>query len=370
MDNKIIIGIVVVILVAGGILLLTLGGGGVRGEEPIKIAALLWLSNPGGEGPSDEGIKSFHNGLLLSVDELNSQGGINNRPVELLIYDTKGDPEIAGNLFEEVEEEHNPLLYIVVIDSVSLALEELAKEHEVVLFSGTSALTSDWTYGYYPPVNKEIEPLFSVLKEQSIEKLGVLYVDHEFGRTLFGTIEKEFSELGKQVKGEVYPPGTTDFREYISGLLEFDAIEIVSFRPETPIIIQDLRRANYSGIIFVSSNNIAPEFFAVQSMQGVYGPSTAVYNPNFVFVQRVKEEYEERYVREFDFVGGLGYDVIFLLGELLEGEEISREGVKDILDQGFILGGILGNINVLAGSHDISPNLNAVQIVDGKLEYL
>jgi len=366
--NK-IIGVVVIVLLAGGILFFTFGE---KEEETIKMAALLWLSNPlEGGGDATVGIANIRNGLLLAAEEINKKGGINGKSIELIISDTEGSPQKAEELFREIEKEHQPLVYFVVIDSVSLVLEELAMENEVILLSGTSAPTTDWTFGYYPSVETEIKPVLSMLKKQEIESLGVLYVNSEFGQTLFGELDKAFRATGGTVRAKSFNLGTTDFREHVAQLLEQDAIEIISFREDTISIVKELESANYAGSIFISSNNIAPDILKLlPPMENIYAPASGIYNPSFALGERVKEKYGAKYEGEFDFTAALGYDTLSIFDGLLEGEDLSRGRVKEVLESGFVYNGAFGIIDVQPGEHDISPPLYEVQIFNGSLEYL
>jgi len=63
------------------------------------------------------------------------------------------------------------------------------------------------------------------------------------------------------------------------------------------------------------------------------------------------------------------YDVIRILGGLLENEELSRDNVKRILDKGFSYSGVFGSIDALPGEHDIAFPFLPAQIVDGKLVF-
>lgn len=120
----------------------------------------------------------------------------------------------------------------------------------------------------------------------------------------------------------------------------------------------------------VSNNNIAPEFFNIPEMQGVYGSAPAIHNPGFIFAQEVAEEYETRFGKKLDFAGAVGHHVASIFVGLLQDEELSRENLKRILDQGFTYSGVFGTVDVLKGGHDLSFPLYPTQIVDGKIEYL
>jgi len=74
--------------------------------EPIKVGVILSETGPG----SGIGIEN-RDGMLMAVDELNSRGEINGRPIELIIVDNETNPEKAKRDFLEIEETHSPLMF-------------------------------------------------------------------------------------------------------------------------------------------------------------------------------------------------------------------------------------------------------------------
>jgi ABC-type branched-subunit amino acid transport system substrate-binding protein len=84
-------------------------------EETIKIGAVLTLTGPAG----DIGI-DVRDGMLLAVDEINAWGGINGRYIELIIEDSKTNPQEGKKAFNKIEADHHPLLYVSNLSSVSV----------------------------------------------------------------------------------------------------------------------------------------------------------------------------------------------------------------------------------------------------------
>ncbi len=64
------------------------------GREPIKIGVTLSETGPG----AGFGIAN-RDGMQMAVDEINSLGGINGRPIELIIVDNESNPEKAKKIF-------------------------------------------------------------------------------------------------------------------------------------------------------------------------------------------------------------------------------------------------------------------------------
>ena len=96
-----------------GIIVLVIGMGSFYffeesvGREPIKIGVILAET-----GPSTGLDTEVRDGMLMSVDEINSFDGINGRPIELIFVDNESNPEKAKKDFLEIEQTHAPLMYV------------------------------------------------------------------------------------------------------------------------------------------------------------------------------------------------------------------------------------------------------------------
>ena len=75
----------------------------IAANEPIKVGYLPALTGPS----SSTGI-GINRGTLLAVDEVNKAGGINGRPIELIVRDTQSDPTKAVNAVAELTQRARP----------------------------------------------------------------------------------------------------------------------------------------------------------------------------------------------------------------------------------------------------------------------
>ena len=87
----VIIAVIVVVAVLAAIFIFKF-----RKEESIKIGAILSLSGPAGFYG-----KEVRDGMLLAAQEINSRGGINGREIELIIEDSKTNPEEGKKAFNK-----------------------------------------------------------------------------------------------------------------------------------------------------------------------------------------------------------------------------------------------------------------------------
>jgi len=362
--KKIIITTLIVLLALAVFLMLT-----TRKEETIKIGAVLSLSGPGQYSGEE-----VRDGMLLAVDEINTWGGINGKKIEVIIEDHKTDPEESKEAFDKIERNHNPLLYLSTQSSVALALGPLAQEHQVVLFCLLATApkiteNQEWVFRYWPSVEAEVPPILSILEELKVKKLGILYQDDEFARSLLELLQKEFERTGGIVEAKDFKPDMTDLKESITRLIDMEVIYVIGYIGFLENIFKQLKDENFRGPILCGNTASFPTIVTIPEAQGVYLAAPIVYNPNFPFAKEIEKKYVNRYNKPFSHSAAGGYDSIKILAGLWEDEDISRERVKSLLEEGFLYSGVFGSINVKPGEHDFSFPLHPAQIIEGEVVY-
>jgi len=360
-----IIGIIVIAISLGSFFFFE----EIVGGETIKIGVTLAETGPG----SGIGIEN-RDGLLMAVDEINSRGGINGRNIELIIIDNETNPEKAKKDFLEIEETHAPLMYISSLSTIATAVSPLAEEHEVVLMAiGATAtnITVDkqWTYRYFPTAEIEAVAVSQMLDDLNVKNLGILYQKDEFGRAVANAVEVAYQNSERTVNREPFDLDATDFKDHIMNLQNTDAMVIVAFPDYVEVIFKHMREVNYPGHIIGTEDAVIPNIASMPEADGVYLATPIIYDPSFLFARTVSDNFESRYNKQFDHNAANGYDVIRILDGLLENEELSRDNVKRILDEGFIYSGVFGSVDVLPGEHDISFLLFPSQVINGELVF-
>jgi len=359
----IITSLVVLLALAVFLMLIT------RKEESVKMGAVLALSGSGqfaGEEVRD--------GILLAVDEINSWGGINGKKIELIIEDSKTNTEEGKKAFNKIERVHHPVLYLSTHGSVSMALVPLVQENQVVLVGlvvKTPKFTEhkEWVFRYWPTPEADVPPILSILEELKVKKLGILYQNDEFGKSVFELMQKDFQITGGIVESKIFEPNTTDFKESITRLIDMEAIYSVGFSNCLESIFKQLKEEKFKGFVLGSSSAAFPSITTMPEAQGVYMAASIIYNPNFPFAKKTKEKYETRYDKPFTHTAANGYDSIKILAGLLEDKEISRDSIRSLLEEGFIYSGVFGTIDVKPGEHDISFPLYPAQIIEEEVRY-
>jgi len=339
-----------------------------KSKETIKIGAIIPLT-----GPSSRH-SVFLDAINLAIDEINSSGGINKRKLELIVRDSRTDPDEGIKAFKDIEREHHPLLYISTTSVVSLALAPLAEENQVVLVglavsNPTFTEQKKWAFRYYTSAEDEVRPIIIILEKLAIGKLGVLYQDDAFGSSVHTAISESFKSAGGVITSESFDPTSYDFRAKTAALSGMEAIYIVGFVNVVGEAIKQLRADKYPGVILTPSG-CASLPASMSEINGVYVAAPIIYNPNYIFARNAKEKYETTYREPFTHQAANGYDFMKIMIGLLDGQEASRENIRALLENEFSYPGIFGYIEKKAGQHDIRFPLYPSRIVDGEVLYL
>ncbi|MBN2323367.1 MAG: ABC transporter substrate-binding protein [Spirochaetes bacterium] len=338
--------------------------GASKKAKPIRVGAIISLT----------GAASTHvevrDSLLLAAEEINAGGGINGRRIELIIEDSKTDPDEGVKAFNRIEEKYAPDFYISTLSSVSLALLPLAEKHQVVLVALVTAASeitknTEWVFRYWTTAESETVPVMSMLKNLGVKKLGILYLNDPFGISVFSKLKEEFEKTGGEVQSVSFEKNDTVFSPQIRKLAGNEAIYTVGLVEHTKNAIQQLRKEGYNGHILCISGSIHPMVTAQPESQGVLLPAPMIFNPNYVYARDLRDAYEKRYGRQLTAQSAVGYDLLRMLASLMEGKPIDRKQIRQELDRGFIYSGVFGEINLRPGEHDITFPLHPVEIAEG-----
>jgi branched-chain amino acid transport system substrate-binding protein len=343
--------------------LVALGGSNVFGAAPIKIGAILALT--GNSATLGAGARD---GLLLAVDEVNKRGGVNGSKIELIIEDSKSDPQTGINAFNKIENAHHPLLYVSHLSAIGIVLAPLAEEQHVVLV-GVAITAADftrmreWVFRYWPLGKAYMPPLMRILQNLKVKKLGILYQNDEFGKEQQQLLSKECEAVGRTVASESVEIKDTDYRQKIIALNDREAIYVPCNGNLLLNVLRQLRETNYPGQILTPAGTAMPELFTMPELDGIYLAAPIIYNPNYLYAKDAGHKFEARYKRALDQWAAVGYDFIKLLTGLLEDRQLSRQTVRDLLAGGFDYSGVFGQVSVRAGEHDLTFQLFPAQIV-------
>lgn len=207
-----------------------IGGGGGNSSGPITIAALEPLSG------SFTAWSVHRDGLQFAVDEVNANGGVLDRDLELDVSDTGSDPAEADSAFRRSVEQEGAVVSTGAVSSdVGLRVGQTAADLEVPHFlhmSGTDeAITQQTQYLFRVgliPASSYIQAQANAFSDADYTQIGAIVGDYAWGQSARSAIEEYFDA---DVHIEVAPLGAGDFKSYIRQMPEDMEMLITSGHP-------------------------------------------------------------------------------------------------------------------------------------------
>src|SRR5438552_3619502 len=197
--------------------------------KPYKIGSLQPLSGSGAAGG-----KTALVGIQMAVDRINKSGGINGRPVELIVADDESKPDVGRRKVEKLVIEDNIDAQVGgFLSNVCLACMPVYEEAMVVnmisVCLDTTLTTSKCnrysfrTFDYAPAQAVAFAPYL-------VGKLGkkwhVAFADYAWGQSTRDAYAAEIKKAGGEIVGTTgIPLGTADMTPFLSKISgDFDGL--------------------------------------------------------------------------------------------------------------------------------------------------
>jgi branched-chain amino acid transport system substrate-binding protein len=194
-------------------------------KGPVYVGALLPLSEPG----APQAGQLILRGIELAAEYVNSElgGSVDGRPVEIVVGDDKGTPEVGATEYRRLVQEYGIVGATGAYhSSVGLATIEVAKELGAPVIM-TQASNQAITESGYPQVFRThlIDPVRAIAmvdfaKNQGFEKIAFIADTTDFGVGLSEAVEGEAAKQGLDVKSTLYDKTAVDLTPE---LLELEA---------------------------------------------------------------------------------------------------------------------------------------------------
>lgn len=179
---------------------------------PIKVGASIPLSGTG----SSIG-KTEHGALLLAVEDINSEGGIAGRQVELVTEDSQGEPKIAISAVNKLLRQDQVDLLFISFTHIIEAVKTIIDKFEVpVIYHASTphpAKASKHVFRDYGDSLESGTVLARKVFNSGYRRVYLIAMLSDACLLANSSFEKEFEKLGgKLLKIDYFNPGESDFR--------------------------------------------------------------------------------------------------------------------------------------------------------------
>jgi len=232
----------------------------VWAERPIRILLTDPLS-----GPVKELGEKFLYGIQLAVDEVNAQGGVLDRKVEVVAEDSQTKPDIAVRKAQKHLLEGSVDIACAGLGTpVAKAMKDLTKQYNILFIDyAMSDESTGKEFAYHSirlvyNTSMLARTLVSyVAKNTQFKKIYLLNQDYSYGRDMAAAIKREIARQipAAEIVGEDYPPFLSkDFSPFLSKIQASNADCIMTANWGTDISVL-MKQRKELGIKAVVVNN-------------------------------------------------------------------------------------------------------------------
>ena len=184
--------------------------------EPIKIGAFFALSGPAANIGMPTKLVA-----QMAVDKINKEGGINGRPIELIVGDTESDPAKAAVIAKKfIFNDKVAAIIGPTSTAEGMSVKKIVEEAGVPIFMtvGGDPVIMGGNFGAYTYVFKSpqrsstaAQKLYGYLKAKGLTKVALFTASDSFGKDGLGWLEKLAPEFGITFTAkESFGPSDTD----------------------------------------------------------------------------------------------------------------------------------------------------------------
>jgi branched-chain amino acid transport system substrate-binding protein len=187
--------------------------------KPYKIGSEQPLSGAGALGG-----KTSLVGLQMAVDRINKEGGVNGRPIELIVADDESKPDVARRKVQKMVEEDNIDVHVGgFLSNICLACMPVWEEAKIVnmitVCLDTTLTTSKCNRYTFRPF--DYAPAQAVAFGPTLVKAGkkwhIVFADYSWGQSTRDAYTEEIKKNGGEVVGTTgIPLGTADMTPFLS----------------------------------------------------------------------------------------------------------------------------------------------------------
>ena len=345
------------------------GTGGTEGE----IVVGEYGSLTGGQATFGQ---STHNGIMLAVDEINGNNGIDGRKIRVITEDDQSKSEEAANAVQKLISQNNVIAVLgEVASSASLAAAPICQNNRVPMITPSSTNEKVTQVGDYifrmcfiDPYQGEAMANF-VSKQLSMKRAAILIdVKSDYSTGLAANFERVFLANGGQIVGkQSYAQGDSDFRSQLTALKAAnpEMIFVPGYYNEIGQIAIQARDLGMQQPLAGGDGWESPKLFEIggKALDGCFYSNHYHVDDPTPAVREFVQKYQERFGAKPDSLAALAYDSTRVLAEAIK-RAGTTDGpkLKDEIAKTANFPGVTGNITLGPDRNPIGKKLAILEV--------
>jgi len=314
---------------------------GAKGE-PIKVGVVLPLT--GTQAAFGEIEK---NSFVMGVEEINKAGGVNGRPIELIVEDDASKADVGRSAVEKlISRDKVIVLTGGYASSVTYAMAAVAQQRQVPFVVNTGSADNitemgwDYVFRINPPVSEYPEGLKGFLQEVvKPTSVAILYENTLFGQSGSKEFAADAEKMGlKVLMKQGYEAGGLDFKPLLINVRAAnpDLVYMISYVMDAALLMRQAKELNFNPKLFVggAAGFTLPEFYknAGDAADNVFSATLWTENVPFPGARDYYDKYLTRFKSPTEYHGAEAYAAIYVVADALKrAKELAPKAVRESL---------------------------------------
>lgn len=337
-------------------------------REPIKLGAILSLT-----GPAASFGEFAQKGISLAVEEINQNGGMDGRKIEVVFEDDTTDGTKAVTAFNKlVDVDKVDGVIGGVWDFLAQTLLPLSVEKQVPFISGSnfriagSFDLNDYSFVMLPDFEKVLRELSNYFQTNNVKKVAAVRFNSDFGKEISETLDTVMQEFGKEkIIDETYSEiGTNDFRTTITKLKQagVDTVFLDVIAPDGMTFLKQAKELDFKPKVVAHTlitDALSDDSVDKSLLEGVVVLNWNVTNPEF------EQKFSAKYNTIPSKSANRNYDAVYILAQAAANRATGSERAQYIEENEFTS---INGTTKFTSDHAVQNALVKVQIIqNGKL---
>lgn len=361
-------------------LALAWGAAPALAQEPIRIGSFLAVTGPA-SFLGDPELKT----LEMVVEQINAEGGVLGRKLQLVHYDSAGDAEKARTFTKRlIEQDRVDVIIGGSSTGETMAAVPLVEQAGLPFVSLAGAVVivepvKKWVFKTPHTDRMACDKVFVDMKARGATKAALISGSGGFDKSMRGECLKVAPNHGIQiVADENYGAADTDMTAQLAKIRASGAQALLNagFGQGPAIVTRNVRQVGLAIPLYQSHGVASKEYIRLsgEAAEGVRLPAAALLvadllaagDPQKPVVTRYRDAYVARYKSDVSTFGGHGYDGLMLVvGAIKAAGGTDKARVRDALEatRGYV--GTGGVVNMSATDH-MGLDLSAFRMLEVK----
>ena len=323
------------------------------------------------------------NSTELAVKEINANGGINGRNIEVVYEDGKCSGIDATSATKKlVEIDKVKIIFGGTCSSETLASVPIAESSKTLLFTSWAlspkiTFNNNFVFRNAPSDTSGAKAVADLAYKNGVRKIALITENIDYSLGFEPVFIEEFKSLGGQiVDKESFNTDNKDPRSIVSKILAFqsDAILINAQGSNTGVIARVLRDFGNTkplyGNVYFSDANVLKNYGSY--LENGYTSEPADLDSNNVKVAKYLSDYQKNFGSkpQYLFWAAASYDAVNIFAEAIKKVGYDSVKIKDFIHNMKEYDGVLGKYSFDKNGDVVGIKFEDKQIVGGKAQLI